>query len=169
LASSRYKVKTQLPTISLCTFLASSVYSRRFCLSFLLAYFRSLSFAILLLFRSIIKMLAQWTAVLALLATANASPVELKKRAFSLEQVERGQFLKNGPNEVVKTLRKYGATVPSHLLKAAEARANSAVFTSAANGTNGSAPAVPSDEYDSLYVSALILLYSLWIMANTTH
>lgn len=83
-----------------------------------------------------------FTAALAFLSVVGASPVEIQKRkAFSLKQVERKTYLKNGPNQIAKTLRKYGAKVPAYILSAAEARA--------ANNT-GTAPAKPGDEYDSL-------------------
>ena len=93
---------------------------------------------------------AHLTAALALTGTALATPVQVNKReTFSVKQVERGTYLKNGPEQKVKTLRKYGKPVPQSLLDAAENRAN--VFTVTA--VNGSAPAVPGDEYDSLYLS----------------
>ena len=69
---------------------------------------------------------------------------------FSVEQVESTMYLKNGPGEMVKTLRKYNKAVPENLLEAMENRAN--VFSIAAT-TNGSAPAVPNDDYDSSYLS----------------
>ncbi|CAO2652602.1 Nn.00g008850.m01.CDS01 [Neocucurbitaria sp. VM-36] len=93
---------------------------------------------------------AHLTAALALTGTALATPVQINKReTFTVEQVQRGTYLKNGPEQKVKTLRKYGKPVPQSLLDAAENRAN--VFTVTA--VNGSAPAVPGDEYDSLYLS----------------
>ncbi|KAF2194427.1 acid protease [Zopfia rhizophila CBS 207.26] len=85
---------------------------------------------------------ASLTAVLAFLGVVGATPVELQKRkAFSIGQVERKTYIKNGAKSVAKTLRKYGAKVPQNILNAANA------------GPNGSAPAVPADQYDSLYLS----------------
>lgn len=82
------------------------------------------------------------TAIVALLGAVGASPVELQKRkAFSIAQVQRKTFLKNGAQSMAKTLRKYGAKVPENILAAAAAGPN-----------NGTAPAVPADDYDSLYV-----------------
>lgn len=90
------------------------------------------------------------TAALAFASTAIATPVQIDKRStFSVQQVERTTYLKNGPEQKVKALRKYGKAVPQSLLDAAENRAN--VFSVTA--VNGSAPAVPGDEYDSLYLS----------------
>lgn len=81
-----------------------------------------------------------------------ASPVE-KRSAFSVEQVPHTTYLKNGPAQKVKTLRKYGKPVPQSLLDAAESRdAVGETFTASAVG-DGSDPAVPSDQYDSSYLS----------------
>lgn len=96
------------------------------------------------------------TAALALASTVSATPVELHKRkAFTIEQVERKTFVKNGPVQVAKTLRKYGKAVPAHILKAAELGPNNDVLTAAAE--NGTAPAVPADQYDSLYLSPVTI------------
>lgn len=96
--------------------------------------------------------LASLTTALALSTAALATPVQLNKRAtFSIEQVERTTVLKNGPQQMVKTLRKFGKHVPQNLLDAAAARENEATFSVA--DVNGSAPAVPADQYDSLYLS----------------
>lgn len=93
---------------------------------------------------------AHLTAALAFTSTALATPVQVNKReAFSVQQVPHGTYLKNGPQQKVKALRKFGKTVPQSLLEAADARAN--VFT--ASAVNGTDPAVPSDEYDSSYLS----------------
>jgi hypothetical protein len=83
------------------------------------------------------------TALVAFLAIVDASPVELQKRRFSLNQVHRKFVLRNGAEQRAKTLRKYGHKVPANILKAAKLAAP----------TNGTAPAVPVDEYDSLYVA----------------
>ncbi|KAF2827990.1 Asp-domain-containing protein [Ophiobolus disseminans] len=94
--------------------------------------------------------LAYVAAALALTGAVVASPVQLEKRQkFTVEQVKRSVYLKNGPEQVAKTLRKYGKVVPQNILDAAAA--SHADFEAAA--TNGSAPAVPSDQYDSLYLS----------------
>ena len=97
---------------------------------------------------------AHLTAALALTGTALSNPVQLNKRgAFTVEQVQHGTYLKNGPEQKVKALRKYGKPVPQSLLDAAENRAN--VFAVA--DVNGSEPAVPGDEYDSSYLSPVTL------------
>ncbi|ORY13823.1 aspartic peptidase domain-containing protein [Clohesyomyces aquaticus] len=82
------------------------------------------------------------TAIVALLGLVAASPVDIEKRkTFTLAQVERKQFLKNGAASKAKTFRKFGLAVPDNVLAAAAA------------GPTGSAPAVPADQYDSLYLS----------------
>jgi hypothetical protein len=53
-----------------------------------------------------------------------------------------------GAAQVVKTLRKYGKTVPESLIAAADASA-----TVQADADTGTDPAVPSDQYDSSYLS----------------
>ena len=90
--------------------------------------------------------LASITAALAFFGVVGASPVELQKRkAFSIDQVERATYIKNGPKQVAKTLRKFGKTVPENIVRAAAA------------GPNGSAAAVPGDAYDSLYLSPVTI------------
>jgi len=92
---------------------------------------------------------------LALTSTIVATPVQLEKRnTFSVEQVERSKYLKNGPQQMAKTLRKYGKPVPANLLAAVE---NSAVYATAAANDTGSDPAVPADQYDSLYLSPVTI------------
>ncbi|KAF2683636.1 acid protease [Lentithecium fluviatile CBS 122367] len=95
-----------------------------------------------------------FTAALALTGAAIANPISLHKRSFSVEQVERTTFIKNGPAQVIKTLRKFGKTVPEHIQKAADIGPSGEVSTL---GENGSAPAVPGDAYDSLYLSPVTL------------
>lgn len=92
------------------------------------------------------------TAALALLGAVAASPVE-KRSAFSVKQVPHTTYLKNGPAQKVKTLRKYGKPVPRSLLAAAESRAAVVEAFTAAAADSGSDPAVPSDQYDSSYLS----------------
>lgn len=87
-------------------------------------------------------------ATFVLLAVSNASPVQLQRRTFSLSQVERTKILKNGPEQKARTFAKYGVKVPANVLAAAAARAEEA--SSYAAPINGSVPAVPWDEYDSL-------------------
>ncbi|KAF1844366.1 aspartic protease PEP1 [Cucurbitaria berberidis CBS 394.84] len=106
---------------------------------------------------------AHLTAALALVGTSLSTPVQLNKReAFSVEQVQRGTYLKNGPAQLVKALRKHGKPVPQSLLDAAENRANAANVFSLAD-VNGTVPAVPNDENDSLYLSPVT------IAGNTLH
>jgi hypothetical protein len=93
------------------------------------------------------------TAALALTGAVSATPVQ-KRDAFSVEQVHHKTFLKNGPAQVAKTLRKFNKPVPAHVLAAAEDRAG--VFTTEAVG-DGSAPAVPGDNYDSSYLSPVTI------------
>jgi hypothetical protein len=93
------------------------------------------------------------TAALALTGAVSATPVQ-KRDAFSVEQVPHKTFLKNGPAQVAKTLRKFGKPVPAHILAAAEDRAS--VFTTDAVG-DGSDPAVPGDSYDSSYLSPVTI------------
>jgi len=91
------------------------------------------------------------TAALALASSVAATPVQ-KRDAFSVEQVARGTFRKNGPAQMVKTFRKYGKAVPEHLLAAAENHASVQ-----AQADTGSDPAVPNDEYDSAYLSPVTI------------
>ncbi|RAR11873.1 acid protease [Stemphylium lycopersici] len=99
---------------------------------------------------------AHLTAALAFAGTVAANPIQLNKRSeFSVEQVPRSTYLKNGPEQKVKALRKHGKAVPDSLLKAAEERASNTVVAAAAE--SGSAPATPGDEYDSLYLSPVTI------------
>jgi hypothetical protein len=92
-------------------------------------------------------------AALALSSAVIATPVQLEKRKeFTVEQVEKSQYLKIGPQQMIKTLRKFGKPVPQHLLAAVE-NYHSDVHIEAAGDDEGSAPAVPGDQYDSLYLS----------------
>jgi|TARA_R110002003_G_scaffold130_6_gene12202 aspergillopepsin I len=89
------------------------------------------------------------TAALAFTTSVIATPVQLEKRkAFTVDQVQRGLYRKNGPEQIAKTLRKYGKAVPDYILAAVEN--NKAVEAAADSGT---APAVPGDAYDSSYLS----------------
>ena len=98
---------------------------------------------------------ASLTAVLALTTTAVvAGPIDHRK-GFSVEQVQKKIFAKNGPKTIVKTLRKYGKPVPAHILKAAEIGPSDDVLS--VSSANGSEPAVPGDEYDSLYLSPVTI------------
>lgn len=98
--------------------------------------------------------IASFTAALALASTALATPVQLDKRAgFSVDQVQRSTFLKNGPAQIVKALRKHGKAVPDHLLVAAD---NANAVTTDAVGS-GTAPADPSNSYDSSYLSPVTI------------
>jgi hypothetical protein len=86
------------------------------------------------------------TAALVLASSVAATPIE-KRDAFSVEQVAHGTFRKNGPAQMIKTLRKYAE---NHAAVQAQA------------GT-GSDPAVPSDSYDSSYLSPVT------VGSNTLH
>lgn len=100
-------------------------------------------------------------AALAASTAVLATPVTLDKRStFTVEQVARSKHIKNGPEQMIKTLRKYGKPVPDQLLKAAaDAKASFAdagIATTAAAG-QGTDPAVPSDQYDSSYLSPVTI------------
>lgn len=98
------------------------------------------------------------TAALALAGSVVATPVDLRKREFSIEQVARKTYLKNGPATIAKTFRKFGKTVPEYILKAAEiGPSDSDLSIEAVDGQNGTAPAAPGDEYDSLYLTPVML------------
>jgi len=88
-----------------------------------------------------------------------ANPIQLEKRkAFTVQQVERATFIKNGPEQMIKTLRKYGKPVPQNLIDAAAAyKSGEAVQADDSAGDSGSAPAVPGDQYDSSYLSPVTL------------
>ncbi|KAF2124713.1 Asp-domain-containing protein [Dothidotthia symphoricarpi CBS 119687] len=96
------------------------------------------------------------TAALAFASTALANPVQLdkleKRSTFSVEQVKHSTYLKNGPAQIAKTFRKYGKTVPDHILAAAD---NAASVSAAA--VTGTVPANPSDSYDSSYLSPVTI------------
>jgi aspergillopepsin I len=95
---------------------------------------------------------AQLTAALAFASTVVATPVQLNKgTSFSVEQVPRSTYLKNGPEQKIKALRKHGKAVPQSLIEAAQNRASNTVVAAAA--ASGSVPATPNDEYDSAYLS----------------
>jgi aspergillopepsin I len=83
------------------------------------------------------------TALLAFLGAVQASPVDLleKRRAFSVSQVEKGKYYKNGAIAISKTFQKYNKEVPAVVAAAAAAAAT------------GEVSATPEDAYDSLYLS----------------
>lgn len=96
------------------------------------------------------------TAALAFASTVVATPVSIDKREkFTVHQVQRGTFLKNGAADKVKTLLKYGKAVPKELQTAADNRANAATVSIESN--TGSEPANPSDQYDSSYLSPVTI------------
>jgi hypothetical protein len=71
-----------------------------------------------------------------------------KRSFFTLHQVSKGQYLHNGPGEVVKAFAKHGkAPVPADVLAAAHVRA--AAIAQYEGPVNGSVPSVPANEYDS--------------------
>ncbi|CAN9122570.1 unnamed protein product [Alternaria alternata] len=95
---------------------------------------------------------AKLTAAFAFASTVVATPVQLNKgTSFSVEQVPRSTYLKNGPEQKIKALRKHGKAVPQSLVEAAQNRASNTVVAAAA--ASGSVPAAPNDEYDSAYLS----------------
>jgi hypothetical protein len=101
---------------------------------------------------------ATLTAALALTGTTLAGPVSLDKRVnldSTVSQVERKIFLKNGPAQIIKTLRKFGKPIPTHIQKAADIGPSEDQMSALAQ--NGTAPAVPGDAYDSLYLSPVTL------------
>jgi hypothetical protein len=91
------------------------------------------------------------TAALALANSVVSTPIE-RRDAFSVKQVAHGKYWKNGANEKIKVLRKYGKPVPQELIDTAAA-ASAQVEAAAAGTSTGTDPAVPSDEYDSSYLS----------------
>lgn len=95
------------------------------------------------------------TAALALAGTAITTPVAVPKGDFTVAQVERKLFVKNGPEQVIKTLRKYGKPIPAAMQKAADIGPSQSDMTALAQ--NGTVPAVPGDAYDSLYLSPVTL------------
>ena len=54
------------------------------------------------------------TALLAFLGAVQASPVDLlgKRKTFSVVQVEKGKYYKNGAIAIAKTFQKYNKEVP---------------------------------------------------------
>ncbi|KAF2265138.1 acid protease [Lojkania enalia] len=96
------------------------------------------------------SVLGALTATIGFLSVVGATPVQLEKRkAFSIKQVERTKYIKNGAQQKVKTLRKFGVKVPEQLLAASSTGPNDSL--------NGSVPAVPVDDYDSLYLTPVEL------------
>ncbi|KAF2084918.1 Asp-domain-containing protein [Saccharata proteae CBS 121410] len=96
---------------------------------------------------------AQLTALAALTSLVVATPVELTKRStWTLKQELKGQKLKNGPKQIVKTYQKYGAQPPSDAQSAAAA-ATHGLERWLITLTAGTVTATPEDEYDSLYLS----------------
>jgi aspergillopepsin I len=78
-----------------------------------------------------------------------------KGNSFSVEQVPRSTYLKNGPEQKIKALRKHGKAVPQSLVEAAQNRASNTVVAAAA--ASGSVPAAPNDAYDSAYLSPVTI------------
>ncbi|KAF2034105.1 Asp-domain-containing protein [Setomelanomma holmii] len=93
--------------------------------------------------------LAYLTAALAFTTSVVANPVNVEKRkTFTVEQVQKSTFRKNGAEQLAKTIRKYGKAVPDHVLAAVE---NSKAVQAAAD--SGTVTAAPGDAYDSSYLS----------------
>ncbi|EOA81136.1 uncharacterized protein SETTUDRAFT_24639 [Exserohilum turcica Et28A] len=82
-----------------------------------------------------------------------ASPVQLEKRdSFTIEQVQRGTYLKVGPEALIKALRKYKKPIPQSLRDAAANFRENQTLAAAAAGGSGSVTASPSDSYDRSYL-----------------
>ena len=82
------------------------------------------------------------TALLAFLGAVQASPIDLleKRKTFSVVQVEKGKYYKNGAIAIAKTFQKYNKEVPAVVAAAAAAAAT------------GEVSATPDDAYDSEYL-----------------
>ncbi|OCL12884.1 Asp-domain-containing protein [Glonium stellatum] len=87
--------------------------------------------------------LRSMTAALAFLGAVQASPVDLleKRKTFSVAQVEKGKYYKNGAIAIAKTFQKYNKEVPAVVAAAAAAAAT------------GEVSATPDDAYDSEYLT----------------
>jgi hypothetical protein len=90
-------------------------------------------------------------------------PDSQNREAFTLAQVERGTYIKNGAYEIARTYAKYGVWPSGDLLAAAAAREEEiqGIFASGYGydePKNGTAPAVPRDEWDTMYVLRSLLL-----------
>ena len=85
--------------------------------------------------------LLSMTALLAFLGAVQASPIDLleKRKTFSVVQVEKGKYYKNGAIAIAKTFQKYNKEVP-------------AVVAAAAAAATGEVSAAPDDAYDSEYL-----------------
>lgn len=94
------------------------------------------------------------TLALAASSAVMAVPVaQEKNKAFTVEQVQRGKYLKVGPEAVMKAYLKYNKPVPQKLKDAAASfHANNAFNIEA---DTGSVSAVPSDSVDSSYLCAV--------------
>lgn len=79
---------------------------------------------------------------MAFLGTVQASPVDLlgKRKTFSVVQVVKGKYYKNGAITIAKTFQKYNKEVPAVVAAAAAAAAT------------GEVSATPDDAYDSEYL-----------------
>lgn len=64
--------------------------------------------------------LASLTALVAAFGLVTASPVALEKRkTFTLNQVAKNTYVKNGAASIAKTYEKFGKSVPANILAAA--------------------------------------------------
>lgn len=86
--------------------------------------------------------LLSMTALLAFLGAVQASPIDLleKRKTFSVVQVEKGKYYKNGAIAIAKTFQKYNKEVPAVVAAAAAAAAT------------GEVSATSDDAYDSEYL-----------------
>lgn len=80
--------------------------------------------------------------------------VDTLGETFTLDQIPKGQILKNGPLAMARTYLKYGLEVPDFVSAAV---ANSAAAAEAAGLSERSVSATPNDNFDTLYLSPVTL------------
>lgn len=85
--------------------------------------------------------------VLAIAGFANTTPIQNRQDGFSIEQVEVGLQVRNGPADVVRTMQKYGQDAPAHIHAAGVKRAAAV----------GSVTATPVDSYDTAYACPVVV------------
>ena len=85
----------------------------------------------------------QLSVALALIASTNASPIEPRGLAFTVQQSVAKNFIKSGPAAMAATYAKFGKQAPANV-------------TAAAANNDGTVVASPT-EYDSEYVCPVII------------